>query len=174
MTDHRLQILAGRVERIVAPLAVSRKRKELMREELLAHLCEAYEQELALPADDDAATEAAMRRLGEVAELTGRLQASAPAPEMILFLCGGRKEILMSRWFWLLLGVLAAFFGTGLILPALAKFKEIAQLFGTKAHAGDALVGLAIGEFIFLVGLALAVHALIRIIRSPHKAVSPT
>ena len=164
MTDQRLQILAKRVERIVAPLAASRGRKELMYEELLAHLHEAYEQELAQSADDDAAAEASLRRLGDGVELAANLQTCVPLSEMILSLCGGQKEILMSRWFWLLVGLAAAFFGAGLILPALAKFKEIGQLLGAPHHAGDAVLGLAIGELIVICGLALMAYGVRRLL----------
>ena len=165
MNDDTLQKLAARVARIVAPLAAGARRKPLIQEELLAHLWQAYEQERAHLPDDDTAAEAAMVRLGDTTELAARLQACVPFPEILLSLCGGRKEILMSRWFWLLIGLAAAFFGTGMILPALAKFKEIAQTVGVKARAGDAILGLAVGELIALVGIGFIGYGIIRFVR---------
>jgi hypothetical protein len=157
MNDHRLQILAERAAAIVAPLAASRKRKSLVREELLAHLFQAYEEERSSMGDDQA-VEAAIRRLGSTTEMTVRLQACVPAPEMVLALCWPRKETLMSRWSFLLLGLLGFFFGMGLILPALAKYKQMGAL------PTDGKVFLAGGLLIVLCGIALAAYGVKRLL----------
>jgi hypothetical protein len=71
-----------------------------MREELLAHLQCAYDQELQKHSDPRAAADGALRRFGNVADLQTQLQASVPLLErfVLRFL---RKEILMSAWPWI-------------------------------------------------------------------------
>lgn len=147
MNPDRLEQFQAWVAGIVGPLAAGGFRKRRMAEELLAHLCQAYEQERLRNDDDEAAVEAAVRRLGNATELSNDLQACVPFPELILSL--GRKEIFMSRWLWLLLGFLAAFLGTGLVLPALAKYKVEGSL------PKDAAFALAVGALIVLLGVAL-------------------
>jgi hypothetical protein len=64
------------VERAVRPVRAGARRKDRMREELLAHLTSIYEEELARLGDERAAREEAIRRFGESAALTRGLQES--------------------------------------------------------------------------------------------------
>jgi hypothetical protein len=71
-----MNVLKVRVERSVRPVRASLSRKMRMREELLAHLTEIYEDELQNRSDEQAAVEAAFDRFGDPGELTAELQAS--------------------------------------------------------------------------------------------------
>ncbi len=73
------------VERIVHSIRASARRKDKMREELLAHLTGTLEQELANGGDENSALERALRRFGDPDALRRELQASVPAIERILF-----------------------------------------------------------------------------------------
>ena len=73
----RLKIL---VERAVRPVIASTARKRKMREELLAHVVGAFEEEAGL-GDEQAALARTRERFGQAAELTGQLQASVPRIE---------------------------------------------------------------------------------------------
>jgi len=156
MSNDRLDQFEKLVAGIVSPLAASGRRKRRIAEELLAHLWQAYEEERARNDDDDAAAQAAVRRLGDTGELSSHLQTCVSFSEIILSL--GKKEILMSRWFWLCLGVVVAFFGTGLVLPALAKYKESGNL------PMEASVFLAAGALIVLAGIFIAAFAIRRLV----------
>ena len=64
------------VERVVRPVAAGPRRKQRMREELLAHLTGIYEEELAKLGAAPAAQSETVRRFGEPAMLTADLQHS--------------------------------------------------------------------------------------------------
>ncbi len=69
--------LMTHVERAVRPVMASLAKKMRMRKELLGHLTELYEQELARSGDGRLAARSAIERLGEPGELTSNLQATA-------------------------------------------------------------------------------------------------
>jgi len=85
---------------VLRGIRASAARKRAMREELLAHLASAYEEELHLKSDAAEAAEAARRRFGNTDELRTRLQASVSPLDRLLAMCF-QKELLMSRWFWI-------------------------------------------------------------------------
>jgi hypothetical protein len=78
------------VERAVRPVQACREHKDRMREELLAHLTELFEEERARLGDPAAALEEAIRRFGAAAELTPQLQGTVCRTE--------RLEFLAERW----------------------------------------------------------------------------
>jgi hypothetical protein len=78
------------VERVVRPVRADARRKDRMREELLAHLTALYEEELARLGDEAAAREKAVQRFGDPATLTAELQDSVPAR--------GRAAYELERW----------------------------------------------------------------------------
>jgi hypothetical protein len=82
--------LMVQVERVVRPVPAGARRKDRMREELLAHLTSIYEEERARRGDERAAREEAVRRFGESAALTHRLQESLN--------WGDRLSYLAERW----------------------------------------------------------------------------
>lgn len=77
--------LRQEVERVVRPIVASEPRKNRMREELLGHLTNLYEQELARSRNEDQATAAALTRFGTRSELTRDLQKSVPPVERVLW-----------------------------------------------------------------------------------------
>ena len=76
--------LMTHVERIVRPVRASASRKLRMRQELLAHLQQAVEDEQSAGLDAAASVQGATRRLGEPGELTRSLQQSVPWIERVL------------------------------------------------------------------------------------------
>jgi len=76
MNDQVLQSLRAPVERAVRPLRASIRFKRHAREELLGHLVEVFEQELAATGDEQVALARAQSRFGEPAELTAELAGS--------------------------------------------------------------------------------------------------
>src|SRR5262249_37101154 len=77
MNDTTLTQLKIIVERAVRPVRASTFRKRKMREELLAHVSDVFEEESKL-GDGRAALARTQERFGQPAELTGQLQASVP------------------------------------------------------------------------------------------------
>jgi ATP-dependent Clp protease ATP-binding subunit ClpC len=79
------------VERIVRPVHAGTPRKLKMREELLAHVSEVYDQELARVNDPAAAMAETTTRLGEASELTAQFQRSLSVSD--------RLSYHLERWF---------------------------------------------------------------------------
>lgn len=77
--------LRQQVERVVRPVVAAEPRKNRMREELLGHLTNLYEQELQRSNNEDRATAAALSRFGNPAELTRDLQQTVPQVERLLW-----------------------------------------------------------------------------------------
>ncbi len=73
------------VERAVRPVQASTARKRKMREELLAHLTEIFEEELASTRNPAAALDAAAKRFGDPSELAGELSSALPWMERVGF-----------------------------------------------------------------------------------------
>jgi hypothetical protein len=71
------------VERIVRPIRASVPRKNKMREELLAHLRTAFDEERVDAATEDEALERAKQRLGDSQALRDELQSSVPWYEQL-------------------------------------------------------------------------------------------
>jgi hypothetical protein len=78
----QLQIV---VERAVRPVRAGARRKDRMREELLAHLTGIYDQERARHGDETAAREEAVRRFGQPAALTRGLQESLTGEDRLTY-----------------------------------------------------------------------------------------
>ncbi|MBN2296650.1 MAG: hypothetical protein JXM70_29750 [Pirellulales bacterium] len=73
--EHELMLI---VERAVRPVRASIPLKRRMREDLLAHLTEAFESEMELRDDTQVGLERAGRRFGDPARLTEELQQTVP------------------------------------------------------------------------------------------------
>jgi hypothetical protein len=86
------------VHQVVEQIRSSVARKAAMREELLGHLSEAYEEELSRCGDPKKAMEQVRKRFGDAGTLHHELQAVVPWAEQ--FSAVVRKEILMRKWFW--------------------------------------------------------------------------
>jgi hypothetical protein len=78
----QLQIV---VERAVRPVRAGARRKDRMREELLAHLTGIYDQERARLGDETAAREEAVRRFGKPAALARGLQESLTGKDRLTY-----------------------------------------------------------------------------------------
>lgn len=110
MSNARLKDFEDYLSGVIEPIMASPGRKRIMCADLLDHLQESYRMELGCQADESAAIEAAITRLGSADELRLQLQASVPFFERMLFLCLDRKETFMSRWLWIV-GVVAMVIG---------------------------------------------------------------
>ena len=84
-----------------------------------------FDEELDRLGDEEAALEATRERFGVEAELGSQLQACIPQLERWLLL--SEREILMSRWFWLV-AVIAVFVGPALVMPAVALYQQQGHL----------------------------------------------
>ena len=82
MNDATLTELKILVERAVRPVRAPTRRKLRMREELLAHVSDVYEEEAVKP-DAASALERTQQRFGDSAELTRSLQESVPTHERV-------------------------------------------------------------------------------------------
>ena len=85
MNDSTLMQLKVVVERSVRPVRATLNRKRRMREELLAHVCDVFDQELARLGDAPAALARTQERFGQATELTEQLQASVPRSDWLDF-----------------------------------------------------------------------------------------
>jgi len=83
MNEPTLTHLKIIVERAVRPVRASVFRKRKMREELLAHVVGAFEEEGARLGDERAALERTALRFGNPAEVTRQLQESVPARDAV-------------------------------------------------------------------------------------------
>ena len=106
MNESTLIQLKILVERAVRPVQASYLRRRKMREELLAHVSDVFEEESAKPGDEQAALERTAQRFGPPAELTGQLQAAVPANDAIdRWFCGQpgdttlRVAARLAAWF---------------------------------------------------------------------------
>jgi hypothetical protein len=81
MNESTLAQLKTLVERVVRPVRASAAYKRNMREELLAHVVAAFEQEATRLRDERAALERTAERFGNPGELTGRFREAIPARE---------------------------------------------------------------------------------------------
>jgi hypothetical protein len=88
------------VERVVRPMRADPRRKMKMRQELLAHLTNAYEEGKARLGNESLALEEAVRRFGNPTELTRELQASVPFFERVLFthVAGTKWAVAIDRY----------------------------------------------------------------------------
>ena len=117
------------------------RRHRAMREELLSHLWQAYEEELSLGLDGSSARQSAVRRFGDLADLQSQLQASVPSFERWLASLFGSQEIVMSigprvaGWVMCLIGA-GFMFGLSVVLPATAK---LAQALPPASQSGRVL-----------------------------------
>jgi hypothetical protein len=172
--------LAAHAARAVHPLAAGPRRKRAMREELLAHLLDAFAEERSRHPPDSAAT-AAARRLGDPAELRHQLQASVPRLEAALFACLPRKEDPVSRSSWIAGTVAAAIglvfmVGLAIVMPAAALIVRQARDAGVDVHLADerlkiSLIALVLfGAAVTFTGLAAITYGTVRTLRARRLA----
>jgi hypothetical protein len=83
MNESTLIPLKIMVERTVRPVLASSSRKRKIREEILAHVSEVFEEEKAILGEDEAALDRTAQRFGSAFELTRQLQDSVPRGDAI-------------------------------------------------------------------------------------------
>ncbi len=83
MTPETQTTLKTIVERAVRPVHATVERKRRMREELLAHVTEVFDEEHARTRDEAAAAEATSRRFGDATQIANELQRSVSAFDRI-------------------------------------------------------------------------------------------
>lgn len=84
-----MKALRLHVERIVRPIRASPRRKDRMREELLAHLMRLYDEQLARTNNPESAVAEAIRRFGDASSLKHELQGTVHWLERWAFLSLG-------------------------------------------------------------------------------------
>jgi hypothetical protein len=171
--------LAAHAARAVHPLTAGPRRKRAMRDELLAHLLDAFAEERPRHPTESAATAAAARRLGDARELSRHLQASVPRLEAALFACLPRKEDPVSRSSWIAGTVAAAIglvfmLGLSIVMPAAALV--VRQAHDAGVHVADdrlkfSLIALVLfGAAVTLTGLAAIIYGTVRTLRARRLA----
>jgi hypothetical protein len=83
MNESTLTNLKVLVERAVRPVQAGLRRKQQMREELLAHVVAVYEEEAPAHHDEPAALARTGERFGDPTELSGQLQAAVPGTDAL-------------------------------------------------------------------------------------------
>lgn len=166
--------LMKHVERAVRPVVAPLARKMRVRKELLSHLSDLYEQELARAGDCERATTSAMKRLGEPRELTPELQATVPwferwegrvgvalqrRPEESTVRYALRQSIGMASLVLLMMALLCVVVG---MEGAMFVATESRGLFLLLRLSVTLVVGYFIGTFVFV----LLGHGIGGIIRS--------
>jgi hypothetical protein len=148
-----------RVARVVGGLRAGRRRKAVMREELLAHLLGAYAQEADRAGPGPPAIGAAVERFGDCDRLARELQAGVPLLERIAALIVNKEH---RMWRLLILGgFLVTLFGISMVLPALAKLKHVAANTGVGHPLMMLALGLSIGVAVAVVGLSLVTWGIV-------------
>jgi ATP-dependent Clp protease ATP-binding subunit ClpC len=138
------------VERVVRPVRTAMARKRKMREELLAHLSEIYEEEYLRWGDSDAALHEAAKRFGDPTQLSGELQDSLTSLE-------DRRNYFFERWFgrrppetavWMMLRVSFVSFLCSIVIavfiPMFIEMIAVRGLHHLDAVAVRALISMAI------------------------------
>ncbi len=128
MSDAVPTDLAAYIERAIGAIPASASRKRRMREELLAHLLDIYDEELERLHDERTAAARTKQRFGLPDDLRNELTAAVPWVERLFLLLFGKGN-LMARWLWMyFVGVLAVFVGFGFILPAIQQLRDPAPI----------------------------------------------
>lgn len=160
------------VDGIVRSVNAGPRRRRRMREELLGHLWQAYDQERALGQSESDAFDAVIRRFGSPDELQRLLQGTVSAFERWLAQWVDQMEVAMSmgpRFLgWVLAGVGAVFaFGLAVVMPATARLAEVTSASPQAAHVLEAeqilkasLISLVAFSFLVtLAGLSILTYA---------------
>jgi len=133
-----------------------------MREELVAHLHGAFEQELADGMPPEAALAATLKRFGNLDLIRVELSKSVPLLERMIFQflvpLFTPREPLMLRW--TLVGLACLAIGMAIILPALAQIRD------HKEFTTSAVIHGSIGLAIVAVGVASSIYRVIKLSRN--------
>lgn len=161
MNDPVLNDLTAHIALVIGSLPASLARRQQMHEELLAHLCDIYDQEMERLGDEQAAVDSAKQRFGAPDHLRSELSAAVPGLErLVLLICG--KGSIMWRWIWIV-GLLAILIGVGFVLPAVHQLRDPAPI--TPANRFGLSVLYPFGIVLTLLGLGLFAYSMVRVFR---------
>lgn len=156
--------LIAHVTQAIGLLPASAGRRQQMHEELLAHLLDIYEEELERLQDERAAAVRAMQRFGQPDDLRSELATAVPWRERLNFFLWGKESIMWRWWCLYFVGVLAAFVGIGLVLPAIHQLRTPAPILPNNRFGIGVL--LPVGVVVALLGFGLMVYCLLRLFRA--------
>lgn len=150
------------VDRAVGSVPMSRRRGARIREELLAHLLDVFDEEFARTGDERDALARAERRFGEAGPLSDELHDAVPSVERygtnLLFTL--TREPAM-RPLWIVLGLVVLLVGLGFVFPAVAQLRDHG-LRQTPADAFQLSVLLPLGVLLSLGGIGAAGYGTLR------------
>jgi len=135
------------VRRVVEPVVAFGWRKGAMREELMAHLLQRYQEQLECPEGESLAICEVVARMGDDRALSRELQDSIGLVERLWVQLLSRKGASMRRWIWLA-AMIVVLLGTSIVLPALGRHKELG------IWKRDMIEGLVVGAAMMLAGFA--------------------
>jgi hypothetical protein len=166
MNESTLTQLKIIVERAVRPVRASTVRKLKMREELLAHVRDVFEEESVRLGDDRAALERTALRFGNPAEVTSQLQESVPVSDSISLFWEGQPG---EATLWVLLRLACAagaltLVGVGAVLFA----AEWVAAWPREATISAAYAFLALP--VYLIGLAFLTDCIEKGFYDPGRA----
>ncbi len=162
MNDAIFDDLNAHIAGVIETLPASLIRRQQMQEELLAHLCDIYAEELERLQDEQVAADLAKRRFGSLDHLRSELAAAVPWLErLVLLICG--KGNIMWRWL-LIVGLLAVSIGMGFVMPAVAQLRSPAPIMPDDRFGIGVL--LPFGVVVTLLGLGLFAYSMIRVFRT--------
>lgn len=143
MNDDTFAQLEDVVNEALRPVWASRSRKQMLRMELLAHVMDVFQAELATCGEERTAVNQTLCRFGLAEAIGCELQESLGFSDR--WLCISNKETFMSRWLWVL-AIVSIFVGPAFIMPAVALYRDagVLQLFPLILGAIITLSGFAI------------------------------
>ena len=163
--------LRSHVERAVRPVQATRRRKLEMREELLAHLQDIYDEELARSNGDSVAQQAAIERFGPAAALSQQLAASVPWYDPVLPWLNPTRHLQPMSFWKVALGISVIYLT--LISLSLGLMSGIFSGISALECAAVVVVSLAIISPVFLTlcAMAGAIHGVLRHRKAPRRAI---
>jgi hypothetical protein len=159
MNDAIWNDLTAHISQAIESLPASLTRRQQMHEELLAHLCALYDEELQRLRDEQSAADRAKQRFGAPDHLRSELSAAVPWLErLVLLICG--KGSIMWRWLWIV-GLLGVFIGIGFVMPAVAQLRDPAPIMASDRFGIGVLF--PFGVVVTLLGLCLFGYSMVRV-----------
>ena len=159
MNDAIWKDLTAHISQAIESLPASLARRQQIHEELLAHLCALFDEELERLRDERSAADRAKQRFGAPDHLRSELTSAVPWFERLTLHLYGKGNI-MWRWLWIV-GLLAIFFGIGFVLPAVHQLRDPAPI--TPGNRFGLAVLFPFGVVLTLLGLGLFGYSMVRV-----------
>ena len=151
MTQNALNAMEAYVEQILAEVPAGAGHKAQMREELIAHLLNVFDEELARAENEAFAVHATLCRFGAASELHDDFDTCVSFWERTFYWLLELKEQIMWRLVvFAALGVIAVLVGLGLVMPAVQQmlYHEVVILSVVLLVVGLALSGGGVWSFV--------------------------